>query len=151
MDSHGYEILMILLSKVQVALATFVAALISMLFAVFTESAMMILLAYGMLLLHILSGWLVMWKYRTGWNEEKWFRSIMKFLFFGITILSTRAIKNVHGIEVPIASFIAGLLTFNEFRGFIKNGGRLMGIDVWTVIADQVDWQKIFGKIKKQE
>lgn len=132
MENGVGEALMIILSKVQMAWGAFWAALIAMLFSVVNESAMVISLTYGMLILHVVSGWVVMWKYREGWDPEKWFKACMKFLWFAILILSTKAIRKVYGIDWPIASFIAGLLTVNEFRGFVKNISRLTGIDIWT-------------------
>lgn len=142
---------MIILSKFKMHLVAFWGSLLSMFFMVLGESTMIISLAYGMLILHIFSGWVVMWKYREAWDQEKWFKACMKFLWFAVLILATKAMKKVYEIDLPIAIFVAGLLTVNEFRGLVGNAGRLMGIDLWTEIADQVDWHKLFGRIKKHK
>tara|TARA_R110000868_G_C10536482_1_gene734517 strand:- start:59 stop:526 length:468 start_codon:yes stop_codon:yes gene_type:complete len=151
MDNYIGETLMVLFSKIPVAVTTFFGAILSLFFLVLNESAITITVAYAMLFLNILSGWLMMWKDRKGWDPEKWFKSCMKFLWFAILILATETLRATYKISVPIGAFIAGFLTVNEFKGFVDNVGKLMGIDVWNVISDQVDWKKLFGSIKKED
>lgn len=143
MENHIAEVLMVLLSKFQLAFTALLASLVAMFFHVLDQSMMLIIIAYAFLILHVISGWIIMWKYRTGWDDEKWFKACMKFLWFAVLILSTTSLKEVYHFNLPIGVFVAGLLTVNEFRGFVNNVGRLMGIDVWNAVADYVDWGKL--------
>jgi amino acid transporter len=149
MDNHVPEFIMILLSKFQVAITAFLASLVTLIFIVLDESMMLITVAYAMLILNIISGWLLMWKRREKWNSDKWFKMCMKFLWFGVLILVTKSLKIAYQMEISIGVFIAGFLTINEFKSVIENSGRLMGIDIWNAIADYVDWDKLFKGIKK--
>jgi len=153
MENHMFEPLMIILSKIQMALSSFIGVMVGMLFIVLNESALIMFFAYLFLILNVFSGWLLMWKTKEKWDEEKWFKTCMKFLWFPIIILSTKALELVYGIGFSIGVLVAGILTVNEFGGFMRNVGTLMGIDVWNAIIEKVDWKNTFrvGVEKKKD
>jgi hypothetical protein len=147
MESHGYEILTIMLAKIQIAAATFIKGLGAVILVVLLDSAMLIVTAYIMIALHVLSGAIVSIRNGKGWEAEKWFKTAMKFMWFPVVIVATQWMQHTNNIELPIASIVAGFLAVHDFKGLIDNVGRLTGIDIWNAIADHIDWKKF--KIKK--
>jgi hypothetical protein len=148
MENSGIEMLAVILTKFQVAIAPLVKGVIATALAVFLDSALLITTAYVFIGLHVLSGWMVMGRGGVPWNSDKWFKTSMKLLWFPVVIISTKWLRAVYDIQLPIGNIVAGFLSVNEFKGFIDNSGKLMGIDIWNVISDQVDWKKIFSKVK---
>jgi len=148
MESNGIEILMIVLSKINIALAAFLKGIFAVTLAVIIDSSMLITTTYIMIALNVLAGWTVALKNGTGWNGDKWFKTSMKVLWFPLVIAATQWIEHTNNLAIPLAALVAGFLTVHDFKGFIDNVGKLTGIDIWNAIADHVDWKKIFSKTK---
>lgn len=155
MEGNGVELLMVILSSFKAVMAAFMKSLmfvvqgaIATALAVFVDSALLITTAYIFIGFHVISGWVVMRRGGTPWDPDKWFKTSMKLLWFPLVIISTKWLKEVYHIPIPIGNIVAGYLSINEFKGFIDNTGKLMGVDIWNVISDQIDWKNIFNKKK---
>lgn len=143
------EILWIMISKLNLAAGVFFKGLAGIVLAVLIDSALLILTAYIMILLHVASGWVVSWWKKRPWDGEKWFKTAMKFAWFPVVIIATQWMQTTNHLEIPIASIVAGFLTIHDFKGLVDNVGRLTGIDIWNAIADQIDWKNFKVKNPK--
>jgi phage-related holin len=141
-DHHGFEILSIMLTKIQFTVSKVSAGLLAVAAGVLMNSTELIITTYIMMALHAFTGLTLMWRDRRGWSEVKWFKMCMKLLWFPVVIMATQWMQLTNGIDVPIAAIVAGFLAVNEFRGFIDNVGKLTGTDIWNAIADKMEWGK---------
>ena len=142
MENHGHELLLMIFSNVKVAIATVFKGMIAMAFMVFIDSVSLISMAYVLLGLHVFTGLWVKWKTGAEWDKEKWFKTCMKILWFPAVIVANKMLKETHSIDIPLGVIASGLLCVNEMKGFIDNAGKLMGIDLWNALSEQIDWKK---------
>ena len=132
----------ILLSKIGTALGTIWIGITAVLLTVFIQVSEIVLLTYVMIFLHMVSGFCLSCKEKTGWNERKWFRNAMKFLWFPIVIVANALVEFYFSIPVPLASIVAGYLIMHDMKGLIENVGNLTGVNIWDFLAQYINKKK---------
>ena len=142
MENYGSEILLMLLSNIKLAFATFLKGFLAILLIVLVDSAILVVVTYVFIMLNVISGYCLMWRTKTPWNTEKWFKTCMKLLWFPSIIVATNLLKESYGLSFNIGLYVSAFLSVNEIKGLIDNAGTLTGIDIWNAIADQIDWKK---------
>lgn len=132
----------ILLSKIGTAFGTVWLGVTAILLAVFVQVSELVLLTYVMIFLHMVSGFCLSWKERTGWSEQKWFRNAMKFLWFPVVIVANALVEYKFSLPVPLPSIVAGYLIMHDMKGLVENVGKLTGVNLWEVLAEYISKKK---------
>jgi hypothetical protein len=135
---------LILLSKVFTSISTVLVGAGTLVLAVLVDTGELVLLTYCMIFLHMFSGFCISYRDKTGWNELKWFKTAMKFLWFPAVIVANGLVANKFEIPVPLPAIVAAYLVIHDMRGLITNVGKLTGSDLWQVLSD------FYGNKKKR-
>lgn len=136
---------MIVLSKLNIAAGWAVSAGMAFAVALLLDTYDLILLAYIMLLLNVISGYFMMWKHRKGWDKEKWFKTCMKLAWFPLVIMATAAMERVYEIGVPLSAVVAAFITIHDLRSLLVNAGELTGLDLLNAI-NSIDFKNFRKK-----
>jgi len=131
-----------IVAKIAAAFGVLMNTMLAVALAVMVDSAPLIVTTYIMLALNLTSGWMLMWRTKEKWDEQKWFRTCMKLLWFPLVIMATKWLESSNGIDLSITAFAAGVLSINEFKSFIGNVGTLTGTDIWTAISERLPFTK---------
>jgi hypothetical protein len=133
-----HHMMIMSLLKLQATISTLFAGAMAIILIVLVDSAELILLCYAMILMHVGSGYCLSWKMKSGWSEDKWFRTGMKFFWFPLVILANGLVQHKFNLPVPLSSIVAAYLIIHDLKGFLTNVGKLTGTDIWNQIVSKI-------------
>lgn len=139
MKDHDFLNMTTVLAQIAHGFGVLLNGMMAVGLSVVLDSVPLIITAYVMVGLNVLSGWTRRWREKEKWDEGKWFKTCMKLLWFPLVITATKWLESSNGIDLSLTAFVAGFLSVNEFRGFIDNVGKLTGIDIWTAIGERIN------------